>query len=331
MEHLNYFADISQIEGDLFGLAPILHSNFIFRQYNIDVYFLRSIYPILIINAVFIGWFIILKLLDSLVTPFHNSPNKLVRFLRSIPSRPLAYFDQIWRYQYLAVVWACLLQFTNFSGPTLNLIICAAAFTVALVWPIVTTIYIYRRHFTTNAKSFLFLYHDMLYLRTSSLCDEPKSYLYVGIRAGKLLAYAVFIGLFVNNSIIGPVLLIFYNLIDGAISIFLGIYRSTVYLMTRIIEILLLIVAAILCMVMFVFADRSTLSDSSYENIGYMLVTVFILIIINGVIRMIYLGYRKVLEWKVGSYDVGEHGEVVNYYDKSPVAKEPPVSDRLDN
>lgn len=116
MEHLNYFSNINSIENSLFGMEPLIPSNYIFQQFNIDVYFLRSIYPILIINAIFIGWFIILKIVEVAVAPFRNSPNKVVRFLRSIPGRPLAYFDQIWRYQFLAVMWACMLQFTSFEG-----------------------------------------------------------------------------------------------------------------------------------------------------------------------------------------------------------------------
>lgn len=143
-------------------------------QYNIDVYFLRSLYPILIINAIFIGWFIIFKFLEVGVASFRNSPNKLVRFLRSIPSRPLAYFDQIWRYQFLAVMWACMLQFTSFQGDgskKVNLAICVLAFIISILWPVVVLIYTYRRHFTTNAKHFLYLYHDLYYLKTSSLCD----------------------------------------------------------------------------------------------------------------------------------------------------------------
>ena len=150
----------------------------------------------------------------------------------------MAYFDQIWRYQFLAVMWACMQQFTDFTsdsgGQRFNLVLCVIVFVVALIWPFFVTIYIYRKHFTTNAKHFLFLYHDLMYLRTPSLCDQPKSYLYIGIRAGRLLAYAVFIALFVNNSIIGPVLLIFYNLIMGAVAFFLDIFQSGFYLLTRI-------------------------------------------------------------------------------------------------
>ena len=114
MEHLNYFINNQAIEDNLFSLTPKIPSNYIFLQFNIDVYFLRSIYPILIINAIFIGWFIILKIIEVCVSACKNSQNKVIRFLRSVPARPMAYFDQIWRYQFLAVMWACMLQFTDF-------------------------------------------------------------------------------------------------------------------------------------------------------------------------------------------------------------------------
>ena len=103
-----------------------------------------------------------------------------------------------------------------------------------------------------------------MYLKTTSLCNEPKSYLYIGIRTGRLLAYAIFIALFVNNSIIGPVLLIFYNLIHGAVALFLDIFQTGFYLLTRIIENILLVVAAILSLVIFGFADNDSLSHTGF-------------------------------------------------------------------
>lgn len=311
MEHLNYFSNIESIENSLFGLTPLIPSNYIFQQFNIDVYFLRSIYPILIINAIFIGWFIILKILEAAVAPFRNSSNKVVRFLRSVPCRPLAYFDQIWRYQFLAVMWACMIQFTSFEGEggkKLNLVICVLAFIISLAWPFVVVIYTYRRHFTTNVKHFLYLYHDLYYLKTSSLCDEPKSYMYVGMRASRLFAYAIFIALFVNQSVIGPVLLIFFNLVDGAVAFFLDIYRTAPYLLTRVLENILLIVSGILCLVIYGFADRTSLDSTGFEDLGYGLTTVFVLLIINAVVRFFYLSYMKVKEWSLGAYDVGERG-----------------------
>lgn len=61
-------------------------------------------------------------------------------------------------------------------------------------------------------------------------------------------------------------------------------------------------------MVIYGFADRSSLEDSNYEDIGYGLTTVFVLLIINGIVRFLYLVYKKVNEWSIGTYDVGERG-----------------------
>jgi hypothetical protein len=52
-----------------------------------------------------------------------------------------------------------------------------------------------------------------------------------------------------------------------------------------------------------------TLSDDSYLNIGYGITTVFILMIINGIVRFLYLGFKKFKDFKNGLYDVGDQGE----------------------
>lgn len=48
--------------------------------------------------------------------------------------------------------------------------------------------------------------------------------------------------------------------------------------------------------------------------------------IINGIVRFLYLLFRKYKEWSVGTYDVGEHGELVDYYAKTPVPGKEPIS-----
>jgi hypothetical protein len=72
MEHLNYFADIGSIEKSLFGDLSY-PSDFIFQQFNVDVYFLRSFYPIMIINAIYIGWFLINFILYKAISACRQS------------------------------------------------------------------------------------------------------------------------------------------------------------------------------------------------------------------------------------------------------------------
>jgi hypothetical protein len=156
-----------------------------------------------------------------------------------------------------------MIQFTNFKGTgnqVISLIICVAAFITAVVWPFVVTIYTYRKHFTMNINHFRYCYHDLYYLKISSVADEPKFYFYVGIRFGKYLAYAIFIAFFINQSIIGPVLLIFFNIIEATITYFLKIYRSGYYLFTRIVENLLLCIVAIICLMIFDLTNSESLN-----------------------------------------------------------------------
>ena len=192
-------------------------ADYIFQQYNVDVFFIRSIYPILFINLLYIVWFLLNLLANKLITACRESESKIMGFCRSIPLRPISYFDQIWRYQFLAVMWACLLQFSAFQqsngGQAFNLAVCVFFFIFYLVWPFIITIYTYRRHFTMNVNHFIYLYHDIYYLKISSVADEPKYYLYVSLRFLKYFAYAVFISMLIYQSIIGPVLLIFFNII----------------------------------------------------------------------------------------------------------------------
>ncbi len=80
-------------------------------QYNVDVYFLRSFYPTIIINIVYLAYFLMLFVALRLVKRFRNSPNKVVKFFRDIPQRPINFADQIWRYQFITTVWSSFIQF----------------------------------------------------------------------------------------------------------------------------------------------------------------------------------------------------------------------------
>jgi hypothetical protein len=136
-------------------------------------------------------------------------------------------------------MWAVMIQFTSFKrsaeGQSLNLAACVLALIFGIIWPLAVTIYTYKQHKIMNVSTFRYLYHDMYYLKISSVADEPKSYIYVAIKYTKLLAYAIFIGLFVNQSIIGPIILIFINFTEGLIAYFLSIYRETLYMLTRVV------------------------------------------------------------------------------------------------
>jgi hypothetical protein len=219
MENLNFFAypHARGIEYNFFD-GLLVKSPIIFQQYNIDVYFTRSFYAVIIINIIYLGWFVILALINHFVNRFAFSDSKFIKFFRNIPRRPINYFDQIWRYQFFTTMWASFLQFYNFNATDgregLNLAICIIAFVISLIWPIFVMIYTYRRHFKLNVNHFLYLYEDIYYRKISSVADNIKYYTYIAIRFGRYLFYGIFIALFINHEVIGPVILILVNLIE---------------------------------------------------------------------------------------------------------------------
>jgi len=317
MEHLNYFANshATSIEDSWFG-DLIFPSDYIYQQFNVDIYFARSFYPTIIINLIYLGWFIILLVLNRFWSTFRNSPIKIVKFLRDIPQRPINYFDQIWRYQFLTTMWASMLQFTNFSAADgkqgIVLTLCIISFIISIVWPIFIMIYTYQRRDSINILIKNYLYEDIFYLKADSVGSKPSYYLYIGLRFGRLLIYAIFIALFILQSIIGPVILILANLIEILVIYHLDIYQYGLYLFFKLLENLLFIVAAILFMVVYGFRNSESMNDGDYSNLGFGIATIFVLLVINGIFRFFYLIYQKIMDFDRPYRNV-EPGEKENY------------------
>lgn len=187
-------------------------SPFPLTQYNVDVYFTRSFYPVIIINLIYLGWFIILFIMYKFMKNFKNSPNKVIKFFRDIPQRPLNYFDQIWRYQFITVMFSSFIQFHDFYGDTsamrANLALCIAAFVISLIYPIFVMVYTYHQHLVLNVEHFLYLYNDIYYRKISSIADKSSFYIYIAIRFGRYLFFALFIAIFIFQDIIAPVILL---------------------------------------------------------------------------------------------------------------------------
>lgn len=70
------------------------------------------------------------------------------KYLDSIAGRFINTTDQIWRYQFLATIWACFVQFYNLVYPSgsdrnqgINTAICIFAFLITLAWPVFIIFY----------------------------------------------------------------------------------------------------------------------------------------------------------------------------------------------
>ncbi len=207
----------------------------------------------------------------------------------------------------------------------LNLALCIAAFVISLVWPVFVMVYTYHQHYVINVEHFLYLYNDIYYRKISSIAEKTSYYLYIAVRFGRYFFYAVFIAVFIFQNIIGPVILMAATLLEIIYIINFKIYRDKVYLMFKLIENFGFIVLEILLLIIYGFSD-DTISKEGFSAVGYGLDSLYILMIINGVARFIYLAYKKLYEFFKGRYDYGEKGELQNYDQKSPVTMELPTT-----
>ena len=90
-----------------------------FYLYNTDINFLRQFFPIIIINIIYLIWFVIVFIARKKINKdlIEEEKGMLHRYLDNVGGRVVNFVDQIWRYQFLATLWACLVQFYNFSYP----------------------------------------------------------------------------------------------------------------------------------------------------------------------------------------------------------------------
>jgi hypothetical protein len=147
IENLNFFIPTQarsiehQWMGNVIQNGPIRLS-----LYNIDINFSREFYPILIINIIYLLWFCLVFLAKRyIVSHLNNNQEKSVmeRIIDNFTNRVINFADQIWRYQFMATIWFCFLQFSNMSYPansdrsqTMNSIFCISCFVSTLAWPV---------------------------------------------------------------------------------------------------------------------------------------------------------------------------------------------------
>ena len=77
---------------------------------------MRAIYPIFIIDLIYIAYWIIIYVLYRCCPGFRKSSNVVVRWFREIVERPLNYFDYFFRLQFVTVAWSCFCQFRHFNA-----------------------------------------------------------------------------------------------------------------------------------------------------------------------------------------------------------------------
>lgn len=127
--------------GNVFQTGPLR-----FSMFNTDINFSRAFYPIIIINIIFGIWFGILSLIRSKVLKSGDLIDEEKKLhhtvIDNITQRVVNFVDQIWRYQFLATLWLCFLQFYNLAYPqnsdrnqTINSLVCILSLICTLAWP----------------------------------------------------------------------------------------------------------------------------------------------------------------------------------------------------
>jgi hypothetical protein len=132
------------------------------------------------------------------------------------------------------------MQFHNFEASTgemrLNLVLCIVSFLISLIWPIFVIIYTYRQHSAINVEHSMYLYNDIFYRKISSLAEKGTYYMYIAVRFGRYLIFVLFIGVFIFQSIIGPVILLAVTLLEIIYILKFEVYRDKLYLLVKIFE-----------------------------------------------------------------------------------------------
>lgn len=208
-------------------------------------------------------------------------------------------------------MWASFIQFHEFDGSTaemrLNLTLCIFAFVISLIWPVFVMVYTYRQHLVINVEHFLYLYNDIFYRKISSIADKTSYYLYIAVRFGRCFFYALFIAVFIFQNIITPSILLAATVLEIIYVVKFKTFRDKIYLTFKIIENVGFVVVEILLLIIYGFSD-DTISKEGFISLGYGLGVLYILMIVNGIARFFYLGYRKIGEFFAGRYDYGEKG-----------------------
>jgi hypothetical protein len=82
------------------------------------------------------------------------------------------------------------------------------------------------------------------------------------------------------------------TLIEIAYILNFRIFRNNIYLTFKMIENIGFLIVEILLLFVYGFSDN-TLEYSGYVSLGSGITTLFILMIVNGILRFLYLGYKK--------------------------------------
>lgn len=170
--------------------------------------------------AIFYGllWVCIIGIRDKKV----KNKSFIRRYYERERSHKFVFLDKIVRFTYFTVVWACVLQFTWFENEPQafhiwNSTILIVLFILAVLYPILGFLYLYRKYSSILRQTFNPLYFDIR-------IRGGKIFFYFIFKYYKLLLIALLIGLAYKEPLASLIPLIVVNIVDGLILLFLKPY-----------------------------------------------------------------------------------------------------------
>ena len=162
------------------------------------------------------------------------------------------------------------------------------SFIISLLWPIFIISYTYYITMYKYSTEFLYYYEDIYFKKiTTGSEKEFKYYMYIAIRFGRYLIFALFIALFTQYEFIGLIILICANIVEIVYVTSLKIWpRSNLGPALKVMENIMFI--AIEIAFLFVYGYSSNLNDKDFLNLGEALNVLYVISIIIGVVRIVY-------------------------------------------
>ena len=115
-EHLNFIIQSFGMNLGNEWIGNIFKNGGIRLGLNNNIVFVKEIFPIIIANIIYLTWFILIVLFKITLSKcsFLGENSITVKIFDKIVKRKVNFFDQIWRYQLLAIFWVCFIQFKNY-------------------------------------------------------------------------------------------------------------------------------------------------------------------------------------------------------------------------
>lgn len=182
---------------------------------------MRGIYPILILNICYAVYYMLLVLVFCLFKGLKKSENLFIRWFCELAERPANFFDSLFRWQFVTVVWTAAVQFEHLNSNStyrsfrnFNGFLAIFMFVCSCLYPILMAFYLYRVKKIVLKESFGYIYEDIFFKRIKKSQDEYDSFIYIIVKFLRLFMYAFFGAMLVGQQIAAPVIMMVSTVLE---------------------------------------------------------------------------------------------------------------------